>query len=99
MDLKKALEILVTDHLEQQNEDPQMLSLAETIGMLGGSRCGDIHEGMFPGDVAKCILADLAEMGKLEQAKKYVEKIDEKKISDETSLYEIMVDLGEVDWK
>lgn len=99
MDLIKGLGILVQDHIEEQNNDPQMMNLSETIGMLGGSRCGEIHEGMLPEDVAKCIMADIADMGLLEKAKMYFEELDEKKLTEETSLYEVMADLGEVDWK
>ena len=98
MDLKKGLEILVVEHLEEQMKDPQTLGLAETIEMLGGSRCGDIHEGMLPGDVAKCIMADLADLGLLEQVKRHFEELEEDRLLEETSLYEIMADLGEVDW-
>lgn len=99
MDLIKALGILVRDHIEEQNKDPQMMNLSETIEMLGGSRCGEIHEGMLPEDVAKCIMADMADMGLLEKAKTYFEKLEEKSLIEETSLYEVMADLGEVDWK
>ncbi len=99
MDLTKALEILVEDHIEEKNKDPQIMDLSETIGMLGGSRCGEIHAGMLPEDVAKCIKADLADLGLLEKAKKYFEKLDEGNLTEETCLYEVMADLGEVDWK
>ncbi len=99
MDLTKALEILVEDHIEEKNKDPQILDLSETIGMLGGSRCGEIHVGMLPEDVAKCIKADLVDLGLLEKAKKYFEMLDEGNLKEETSLYEVMADLGEVDWK
>ncbi len=99
MDLIKGLGILVQDHIEEHNKDPQMMNLSETIEMLGGSRCGEIHEGMLPEDVAKCIMADMADMGLLEKAKLYFEKLDEKSLIEETSLYEVMADLGVVDWK
>ncbi len=99
MDLKKGLEMLVEDHLEEQMKDPQMLTLSETVAMLGGSGCGKVHQGMLPGDVAKCIMADMADLGILERAKKYFEKLDEQNLVEETSLYEIMADLGEIDWK
>lgn len=99
MDLTKALEILVRDHMEEKNNDPQIMDLSDTIGMLGGSLCGEIHEGMLPEDVAKCIKADMADLGLLEKAKLYFEKLDEKNLTEETSLYEVMADLGEVNWK
>ncbi len=99
MDLIKGLGMLVRDHIEEHNKDPQMMDLSETIGMLGGSRCGEIHEGMLPEDVAKCIMADMAEMGLLEKAKMYFDKLEEKSLTEETSLYEIMADFGVVDWK
>ncbi len=99
MDLIRALEMLVRDHIEEQNKDPQMMDLSETIGMLGGSRCGEIHPGMLPEDVAKCIKVDLTDLGLLEKAKTYFEKADEKSLTEETSLYEVMADLGEVNWK
>jgi hypothetical protein len=99
LELTKALEILVRDHIEEMNKDPQMMDLSETIGMLGCSRCGEIHAGMLPEDVAKCIKADMADLGLLEKAKKYFEKLDEKNLTEETSLYEVMADLGVVDWK
>lgn len=99
MDLTKALEILIRDHIEEKNKDPQMMDLSETIGMLGGSGCGEIHAGMLPEDVANCIKGDLADLGLLEKAKLYFEKLDEKNLTEETSLYEVMADLGEVDWK
>jgi energy-converting hydrogenase A subunit M len=98
VDLTKALEILVKDHIEEQMKHPQMLTLSETVGMLGGCRCGELHEGMLPEDVAKCIMADMADMGKLEEAKIYFQKLDEDGLLEETSLYEVMADLGEVDW-
>lgn len=99
MDLKTALELLVEDHLEEQRKDPQVLTLCETVEMLGGSRCGDIHEGMLPGDVAACIMTYMDDLGILDRAKIYFQKFDEKSIVEETSLYETMADLGEVDWK
>ncbi len=99
MDLIKALEILVEDHLEEQKVDPQILPLSETVEMLGGSRCGEIHEGMLPTDVAKCIMADMADLGMLEEAKRYFGTLNETTLVEETSLYEVMADLGEVDWK
>lgn len=98
MDLTKALLILVNDHIEEQKKDPQMLSLAETVGMLGGCNCGEIHEGMLPEDVAKCIMAEMAEMGMLERARSYFSKMTADSLLEETSLYEVMADLGEIDW-
>ncbi len=99
MDLTKALEVLVRDHMEEKNKDPQVMDLSDTIAMLGGSRCGEMHEGMLPEDVAKCITADMVDLGLLEKAKSYFEKLDEKNLTGQTSLYEVMADLGEVDWK
>ncbi len=99
MDLTTALEILVRDHIEEKNKDPQIMDLSDTIGMLGGSRCGEIHEGMVPEDVAKCIKGDMADLGLLEKAKRYFENLDEKNLTEETCLYEVMADLGEVNWK
>lgn len=99
MDLTTALEILVRDHMEEKNKDPQIMDLSDTIAMLGGSSCGEIHEGMLPEDVAKCIKADMADMGLLEKANMYFEKLDEKNLTEETSLYEVMADFGEVNWK
>jgi hypothetical protein len=98
VDLTTALEILVKDHIEDQMKDPQMLTLSETVAMLGGCRCGELHEGMLPEDVAKCIMADMADMGKLEEAKEYFQDMEEECLLEETSLYEVMADLGEVDW-
>ncbi len=99
MDLTKALEILVEDHMEEQMKDPQVLPLSEMVEMLGGSRCGELHEGMLPGDIAKCIMADMVDLGILERAKKYFENMTEENLTEETTLYEVMSDLGEVDWK
>lgn len=99
MDIVKVLEILVADHIEGQMTDPQMLPLPETVAMLGGSSCGNIHERMLPCDVAKCIVADMAEMGILDQVREYFQNLDRENLLEETSLYEVMADLGEVDWK
>jgi hypothetical protein len=99
MNLKDALIILVQDHLEEQLNDPQMLTLAETIALLGNGRSANVHEGMRPEEAVAEIIEDLTDMGMLEQAKKYFEKLDEAALTEEMSLYSIMVDLGAVDWK
>ncbi len=99
MDLTKALAKLVQDHIEEQKNDPQMLTLTETIALLGGSRSGNVHDGMWPEDVAQTILLDLIDLGMLEQAKEYFAKLDEAELLEETSLYGIMVDLGAVEWE
>jgi hypothetical protein len=99
MDLKDALIILVQDHLEEQLNDPQLLSLAETIALLGNGRGADVHEGMRPEEIAAVIIEELMDMGMLEQAEKYFEELEEADLKEEMSLYSIMVDLGAVDWK
>ncbi len=99
MDLTKALEILVEDHMEEQMKDPQILPLPELVEMLGGSLCGELHEGMLPGDIAKCIMADMADLGLLERAKEYFENVEEENLTTQKTLYEVMTALGEVDWK
>ena len=99
MDLKDALIILVQDHLEEQLNDPQLLSLAETVALLGNGRGADVHEGMRPEEIAAVIIEELMDMGMLEQAEKYFEELEEADLKEEMSLYSIMVDLGAVDWK
>jgi hypothetical protein len=99
MDMKNALMLLVQDHLEEQKTDPQMLRLSEIITMLNGSPGAELHEEMWPEDVVLLILTRLEERGILDQAKSYFEKLDERTLLEETSLYGIMVDLGATDWK
>jgi hypothetical protein len=53
---------------------------------------------MLPEDVAKCIMADMAEMGLLVRAKAYFRDMNKEGLLEETSLYEVMADLGEIDW-
>jgi hypothetical protein len=98
MELKDALFILIQDHLEEQLNDPQMLTLAETIALLGNGRGANLHEGMGPEEATYEIIGELQDMGMLEQAQKYFEKLDETVLREEMSLYSIMVDLGAVDW-
>jgi hypothetical protein len=99
MDLKDALVILVRDHLEEQQNDLQMLTLVETIGLLGNGRGANVREGMHPEEVATEIIEELMDMGMLEQAEKYFEKLDGAALTGKMTLYSIMVDLGAVDWK
>jgi hypothetical protein len=99
MELKQALAILVRDHLEEQLNDPQMLPLAETIALLGNGRGVNVQEGMRPEEVAEEIIEEFMDMGMLEQAKKYFEKLAETDLAEGMSLYAVMVDLGAVDWK
>jgi hypothetical protein len=99
MDMKKALMMLVQDHLEEQKTDPQMLRLSEIITMLNGNPGGDVQEEMWPEDVVLLILTRFGERGILDQATSYFEKLDERTLLEETSLYGIMVDLGATDWK
>jgi hypothetical protein len=98
MELKDALFILIQDHLEEQLNDPQMLTLAETIALLGNGRGADVHEGMGAEEATAEIIKELQDMGMLEQAQKYFAKLDDTVLREEMSLYSVMVDFGAVDW-
>ncbi len=99
MDLKKGLLLLVQDHLDEQERDPQMLRLSEITALLDGNSAGGVHDEILPEYVVRLIMTRLKELGVLEQAESCLQKLEENTILEETSLYGIMADLGILDWE
>jgi len=91
--------LLVQDHIEEQERDPQMLRLPEIAALLDGNSAEGVHGELLPESAVQLIMARLKELGLLEKAESCLEKLEENTLLEETSLYAIMVDLGAMDWE